>query len=283
LNYMNLVKHTLRQQQQQQAQQGNNIVVSSTDALGKDYVVVEPPKFITARNVSAIFDKLGYDSSLSPHLFHVLCERLSKIRKTEFLALSASSSSPVPSNVSLSPNPGAGAGGGNQPNGDGFRTLTQSTANSSLGEREGKLSNSLSMTMTDYDSSLGGASTSVSQQISVSMGKAGGETEIGMGRETERTERETDATMSSMAEKRVRTASKAMDDLKEVLAIEGNGERDGEGEGEGEGEEEDDVFEDEEEYEDREGESNKKSGQERMDVSDFIRLVACLFCSYFML
>lgn len=40
--------------------------------------VVEPPRYITARHVSAVFEKLGYDASGGAKLFTVLCEALAK-------------------------------------------------------------------------------------------------------------------------------------------------------------------------------------------------------------
>ena len=40
--------------------------------------VVEPPRHITARHVSAVFEKLGYDAAGGAKLFNMLCEALAK-------------------------------------------------------------------------------------------------------------------------------------------------------------------------------------------------------------
>ena len=40
--------------------------------------VVEPPRHITARHVSAVFEKLGYDAAGGAKLFNILCEALAK-------------------------------------------------------------------------------------------------------------------------------------------------------------------------------------------------------------
>lgn len=40
--------------------------------------VVEPPKFITAKHVAALFDKLGYDSKMGQKIFAALCEALAR-------------------------------------------------------------------------------------------------------------------------------------------------------------------------------------------------------------
>lgn len=40
--------------------------------------VVEPPRYITARHVSAVFEKLGYDAAGGAKLFNILCETLAK-------------------------------------------------------------------------------------------------------------------------------------------------------------------------------------------------------------
>eukprot|EP01040_Poterioochromonas_malhamensis_P000194 gene195-202_t len=51
---------------------------------GKDqevkFDVVEPPKFITAKNVAVIFEKFGYDPKHAETVFNVLCETLQRIR-----------------------------------------------------------------------------------------------------------------------------------------------------------------------------------------------------------
>lgn len=40
--------------------------------------VVEPPKFITARHVAGIFEKLGFDASCGQKVFGVLCEAVAR-------------------------------------------------------------------------------------------------------------------------------------------------------------------------------------------------------------
>ena len=51
-------------------------MLEGSNGLPKD--VVEPPKFITAKHVSAIFEKLGFDASCGQKVFGVLCEALSR-------------------------------------------------------------------------------------------------------------------------------------------------------------------------------------------------------------
>lgn len=40
--------------------------------------MVEPPKFITARHVAGIFEKLGFDASCGQKVFGVLCEAVTR-------------------------------------------------------------------------------------------------------------------------------------------------------------------------------------------------------------
>lgn len=40
--------------------------------------VVEPPRYITARHVSAVFERIGYDAAGGAKLFNILCEALAK-------------------------------------------------------------------------------------------------------------------------------------------------------------------------------------------------------------
>jgi serine/threonine protein kinase len=42
--------------------------------------VIEPPKFITSKNVAAVFEKFGYQSKYAETVFNVLCETLQRIR-----------------------------------------------------------------------------------------------------------------------------------------------------------------------------------------------------------
>jgi hypothetical protein len=51
-------------------------VLEGSNGLPKD--VVEPPKFITGKHVSAIFEKLGFDASCGQKVFGVLCEALTR-------------------------------------------------------------------------------------------------------------------------------------------------------------------------------------------------------------
>ena len=55
-------------------------MLEGSNGLPKD--VVEPPKFITARHVAAIFEKLGFDASCGTKVFGVLCEALSRVDGT---------------------------------------------------------------------------------------------------------------------------------------------------------------------------------------------------------
>jgi hypothetical protein len=49
-------------------------------SMDDKYDVVEPPKFITAKNVSAVFEKFGYNPKHAETVFNVLCETLQRIR-----------------------------------------------------------------------------------------------------------------------------------------------------------------------------------------------------------
>ena len=51
------------------------------DPLGG--VVVEPPKYISARHISAVFEKCGMDPLKAPPLFAVLCDAVEKTKKGE--------------------------------------------------------------------------------------------------------------------------------------------------------------------------------------------------------
>jgi len=42
--------------------------------------IVEPPKFITGRHISAVFERLGYEASKGAEVFGILCEALNRIR-----------------------------------------------------------------------------------------------------------------------------------------------------------------------------------------------------------
>lgn len=45
--------------------------------------VVEPPKYITARHVSALFEKMGYDPQCGQKVFAILCEAIERIKQKE--------------------------------------------------------------------------------------------------------------------------------------------------------------------------------------------------------
>jgi serine/threonine protein kinase len=49
-------------------------------SMDDKYDVVEPPKFITAKNVAAVFEKFGYNPKHAETVFNVLCETLQRIR-----------------------------------------------------------------------------------------------------------------------------------------------------------------------------------------------------------
>lgn len=66
-------------QQASSSGKGRSIMSSGEDDLKGD--VVEPPKFITSRNVIAAFEKLGYDSAYATKIFQVLCDRVAKTKK----------------------------------------------------------------------------------------------------------------------------------------------------------------------------------------------------------
>eukprot|EP00600_Ochromonadales_sp_CCMP1393_P010926 CAMPEP_0174996974 /NCGR_PEP_ID=MMETSP0005-20121125/696_1 /TAXON_ID=420556 /ORGANISM="Ochromonas sp., Strain CCMP1393" /LENGTH=1057 /DNA_ID=CAMNT_0016251449 /DNA_START=95 /DNA_END=3269 /DNA_ORIENTATION=- len=55
-------------------------VLEASSGMPKD--VVEPPKFITARHVAALFEKLGYDPACGTKVFGVLCEALTRVDGT---------------------------------------------------------------------------------------------------------------------------------------------------------------------------------------------------------
>mmetsp|Transcript_25523 Transcript_25523/g.37678 ORF Transcript_25523/g.37678 Transcript_25523/m.37678 type:complete len:829 (+) Transcript_25523:68-2554(+) len=63
--------------------------------------VVEPPKFITARNVSAVFERLGYSPEVGTKIFNALCAALARRRAqnsgTRTVSSTAESPPPPPS------------------------------------------------------------------------------------------------------------------------------------------------------------------------------------------
>jgi serine/threonine protein kinase len=85
------------QQTEQQMQDDNNashqdsvaevksVTVEDGSGGSKSLVsrtVVNPPRYITAKHVSAIFEQLGYDPEAGAKVFDVLCEALQRIRHT---------------------------------------------------------------------------------------------------------------------------------------------------------------------------------------------------------
>jgi serine/threonine protein kinase len=52
----------------------------SKSAEEKSLDVIEPPKYITAKNVAAVFEKFGYQPKYADTVFSVLCETLQRIR-----------------------------------------------------------------------------------------------------------------------------------------------------------------------------------------------------------
>jgi serine/threonine protein kinase len=78
----------LRSLMSQANMKGNNDNVGSMTPGGSKVLtndnmlpsVVEPPKFITARHIAAVFEKLGYEPALGQKAFTILCEGLSRIK-----------------------------------------------------------------------------------------------------------------------------------------------------------------------------------------------------------
>jgi hypothetical protein len=94
INYMNLIK----QLQTKNAANGTNSIqqaLATRDTFSNDrgslltgptdYLedIVEPPKYITAKHVSAIFDKLGYDSQNGVTVFNILNATAYRLKKIE--------------------------------------------------------------------------------------------------------------------------------------------------------------------------------------------------------
>jgi serine/threonine protein kinase len=100
----NQAREYQQQQQQQQPLQPNQQPTQGVDSSQKDLVpevksvlveegsggskslvsrtVVNPPRYITAKHVSAIFEQLGYDPEAGAKVFEVLCEALQRIQHT---------------------------------------------------------------------------------------------------------------------------------------------------------------------------------------------------------
>ncbi len=60
---------------------GGNAVLSASSEFLED--VVEPPKFITAKHISAIFEKLGYDANHGITVFNILSATAFRIKTAE--------------------------------------------------------------------------------------------------------------------------------------------------------------------------------------------------------
>jgi hypothetical protein len=58
----------------------SNAILSSEDVC--NLYVVEPPKYITARHIYTVLEKLGYDPTHASTIFHILCEAVNRM-KTE--------------------------------------------------------------------------------------------------------------------------------------------------------------------------------------------------------
>jgi NACalpha-BTF3-like transcription factor len=96
INYMNLIKqlqtknaangaahHHIQQvlaTRETFSNDRGSLLTGSTDYLED---IVEPPKYITAKHVSAIFDKLGYDSQNGITVFNILNATAYRLKKIE--------------------------------------------------------------------------------------------------------------------------------------------------------------------------------------------------------
>ena len=85
LNYMNSLKKLNRGESMENIPMNNNSsskgksIMAAADDDKAD--VVEPPKFITVRNVASAFEKLGYDVANATKIFSILTERVAKAKK----------------------------------------------------------------------------------------------------------------------------------------------------------------------------------------------------------
>ena len=101
LNAMQLVKQTLKSSSPEDDSSLSPSVSSSSIVHAKDTTsltdVVQPPKVITVRHITNVFQKLGYDIDLGAQLFDILCEKAKKLRRGEVRALTGSV--PLPSSI----------------------------------------------------------------------------------------------------------------------------------------------------------------------------------------
>lgn len=81
LNLMHLLQNTnVKGQGLTPSASSNNILSQGDSATDSNTFVVEPPKYITARHVATVFEKLGYDSSHAATVFSILCEAINRIK-----------------------------------------------------------------------------------------------------------------------------------------------------------------------------------------------------------
>eukprot|EP01040_Poterioochromonas_malhamensis_P000193 gene193-201_t len=99
LNYLNTVQHMnlkVRASESSVSPREGRILIGMSNLLGSfsgklrivtvkeeeegKADVVEPPKYITAKNVAAVFERFGYDPKSGETAFHILCEALERVR-----------------------------------------------------------------------------------------------------------------------------------------------------------------------------------------------------------
>ena len=130
INYINLLKMAARSEgndapvQANTSGKGRSIMASSEEDSKGD--VVEPPKFITSRNIVAALERLGYDSSYAHQIFTTLCDRVARSKKFQN-SLNASCALPA----ELSEDSGSSAGQHNDPR-DSFFDSNNSNNSGSL-------------------------------------------------------------------------------------------------------------------------------------------------------
>lgn len=87
LNYMNMMQSSNANSRATSTSGQPPATPGGSKVLNNDIpclsTVVEPPKFITQRHVSAIFEKLGYDGSNGAKIFSILAEAVSRIKSVD--------------------------------------------------------------------------------------------------------------------------------------------------------------------------------------------------------
>lgn len=86
LNLMHLMQNTnIKGQASSTASPApnNNILAKADAAVDSATYVVEPPKYITARHLATVFEKLGWESSHAVTVFGILCEAINRIKTTD--------------------------------------------------------------------------------------------------------------------------------------------------------------------------------------------------------